>query len=98
MQVGGDVAELAVLIIMMVQDSDQDLNAKMQVAQAQMKAKQSLRALLDEMDQLQMQLLGQQGQEGSDCVCINSQQLASVITQLNNQLDSDNEVSEVMSM
>jgi len=52
--VGGDVAAMAVIVIlMMVQDGDQDLNEKMMEAQAQMAAKQSLRALLNQLNQIQ---------------------------------------------
>lgn len=148
---GGDVADMAVIVIlMMVQDSDDDLQEQMLEAQTQMQAKQALRALLNEMQQLQAklasegycicsppvcsaneiictcalsQLEGETGatcsipvQVGSTCVCevstdlnqgaacatpgggntvgITSQQLTSVIAQLQDKLDSDNELSE----
>jgi hypothetical protein len=52
---GGDVAEMAVIIIlMMVQDGDQDLQEQMLEAQAQMAAKQALRTLINEYDRLQV--------------------------------------------
>ncbi len=90
---GGEVAEMAVLVIlMMVQDGDRDLQAQMQAAEAQLQAKQALRATLDDLDQLQAQVLAQglgeagQGASGSspcgpNSVCITSQQLASVVAQ-----------------
>jgi hypothetical protein len=47
----GGAAEAAVLVIMMmVQDGDQDLQAKMLEAEAQMAAKQALRALIDNLN------------------------------------------------
>ncbi len=56
---GGDVAAMAVIIIlMMVQDSDQDLQSQMLQAQAQMAAKQALRALLNSLDQFQAAMAG----------------------------------------
>lgn len=51
---GGDVAAMAVLIIlMMVQDGDQDLQEQMAAAEAQMAAKQALRDLLNQLNQMQ---------------------------------------------
>jgi hypothetical protein len=149
---GGDVADMAVIVIlMMVQDGDDDLQEQMQEAQAQMQAKQALRAILSEMQQLQAKLASEpycicspppcatdneivctcslsplEGetlatcsvpyQVGSSCasdipidlnpettcttpggantVGITSQQLTAVIAQLQDKLDSDNELSE----
>jgi hypothetical protein len=149
---GGDVADMAVIVIlMMVQDGDNDLQEQMQEAQAQMQAKQVLRAILNEMQQLQAKLASEpycicspppcaadnevvctcslsqlEGetfatcsvpvQVGSSCtsdipidvspgatcttpgesntVGITSQQLTGVIAQLQDKLDSDNELSE----
>lgn len=55
---GGDVAAMAVLIIlMMVQDGDQDLQQQMAAAEAQMAAKQALRALLNQLNQIQASLV-----------------------------------------
>jgi hypothetical protein len=99
LQVGGDVAEMAVIIIMMmVQDGDKDLNSEMAEAEAQMQAKQSLRALLNEMDQLQMQLIDRISRGEPDCGCITSRQLLNVISQLDDKLCSDDEASEMTSM
>jgi len=54
---GGDVAAMAVLIIlMMVQDGDQDLQQQMAEAEAQMAAKQALRDLLNQLNQMQAAL------------------------------------------
>jgi len=148
---GGDVADMAVIIIlMMVQDSDNDLQEQMMQAQAQLQAKQTLRALINEMLQLQVELASEgysicsptpgtaneitctcslsqfEGETGATCsipfqvgntcitgvpvdlnpgaacgtpsgagtVGITSQQLSSVIAQLQDKLDSDNELSE----
>jgi hypothetical protein len=153
---GGDVAEMAVIVIlMMVQDGDKDLQEQMLEAEAQMAAKQALRNLIDEMQQLAAQIAGANveapGEEcttpgGVICVCtlnkelvcdtgptcalpvqvscqcvtdvpidlnqgsscttpntsctvgITTQQLASVIVQLQDKLDSDNEMSEQATM
>jgi hypothetical protein len=139
---GGDVADMAIVVIlMMVQDGDQDLQSKMLEAEEQMKAKQALRALISEVQQLEAQLEGeatcatpghavytcapdQDPQAGlgtpystpteAGCICVSdvqlgpnqgastvgitAQQLASVIAQLQDKLDSDNEVSEEATM
>ncbi len=56
---GGDVAEMAVIIIlMMVQDSDQDLQEQMLEAQAQMAAKQALRAILNQLNKFEAAVAG----------------------------------------
>jgi hypothetical protein len=101
---GGDVADMAVIVIlMMVQDGDQDLQEQMLEAEAQMAAKQSLRALIDEMNQVQSQMgVTPAGNQGAPCgtgyVCIPKQLLGSVVAHLNNALDSENDLSEEAAM
>ncbi len=56
---GGDVAEMAVVVIlMMVQDSDQDLQEQMLEAEAQMAAKQALRAILNQLNKFEAAISG----------------------------------------
>jgi len=93
---GVDPAELAVIIIlMMVQDSDQDLNEKMAEAEAQMQAKQALRALLDQFLQDMAALLSMVESAAPGNI---AQIIGSAISILQNDLDSDNEISEMTSM
>lgn len=139
---GADSADMTIIVIlMMVQDGDEDLQVQMQEAEKQMQAKQALRALINDIQQLQAQLgsgagaiysaacqptcvceLKQDLEAGLTlpvstptevtcaCVCvpdlqpetnqggknvgINVQQLAAVAAQLQDKLDSDNEISE----
>ncbi len=141
---GSDPAEMAVIVIlMMVQDGDEDLQVQMQEAEEQMQAKQALRALINEMQQLQTQLASERGtncstscqpvcaceldqdleaglvgpvstltdvncacipdiqpepKQGTKTVGISAQQLASLVAQLQDKLDSDNEISEETTM
>jgi len=127
------VDALAVIVILeMVQDNDQDLNAQMQNAQAMMQAKQQIRALLNELNQqiAQMQGPSEKGagkSTGSSAPCVtafcrnlpaklsainaatsrlrkptrlqmpatvNTQQLNTIRSELQNTLDSENDLSD----
>jgi hypothetical protein len=107
-QLGGDVAEMAVIVIlMMAQDGEQDLNEEMMEAQAQMQAKQATRAELNQLSKGLAQLLQtveieSDSADSLSSVAINGgytalQNLQSATSMLQNILDSDNEISEMTS-
>lgn len=95
-QFGTDPAALAIIIVlMMVQDGDQDLNEKMAEAQALMQAKQAIRA---ELNQLAQDLAALQPILQDVASEITAQSIQSAVNVLQNDLDSDNEISEMTSM
>lgn len=99
-QPGGDAAELAVIIIlMMAQDGDQDLNEKMMQMQALMQAKLAIQAELNLLNEYLASLLVSSPptlQNGASDITV--QDIQSIVNSLQNTLDSDNEISEMTFM